>query len=107
MFLVLDEFRFSLFDMFTNSPCDGRCLSIFSVKTLIISVLFLLYSLRYFNWSLSSLISDSLLLNGFAKAYFRRRAEARRAEIISARPGSAWHASVLDEENIAVLKELY
>ena len=37
------------------------------------------------------------------KAYFRRRAEARRAEIISARLGSAWHASVLDEENIAVL----
>ena len=66
LLLVLDEFRFSLFDMFTNSPCDGRCLSIFSVKTLIISVLFLLYSLRYFNWSLSSLISDSLLLNGFA-----------------------------------------
>ena len=43
----------------------------------------------------------------FFKAYFRRRAEARRAEIISARLGSAWHASVLDEENIAVLKQLY
>ena len=39
--------------------------------------------------------------------YFRRRAEARRTEIISARLGSAWHASVLDEENIAVLKKLY
>ena len=43
----------------------------------------------------------------FIKAYFRRRAEARRAEIISARLGSAWHASVLDEENITVLKQLY
>ena len=41
------------------------------------------------------------------QAYFRRRAEARRAEIIPARPGSAWHASVLDEENIAVLKQRY
>ena len=30
-----------------------------------------------------------------------------RAEIISARLGSAWHASVLDEESIAVLKQLY
>ena len=40
----------------------------------------------------------------FFKAYFRRRAEARRAEIISARLVSAWRASVLDEENIAVLK---
>ena len=43
----------------------------------------------------------------FDKAYFRRRTEARRAEIISARLGSAWHASVLDEENIAVLKQFY
>ena len=41
------------------------------------------------------------------KAYFRRRAETRRAENISARLGSAWHASVLDEENIAVLKQFY
>ena len=37
-------------------------------------------------------------------AYFRRRAEARHTEIILVRVGSAWHASVLDEENIAVLK---
>ena len=42
-----------------------------------------------------------------AKAYFRRRVEARRAEIISVRLGSAWHASVLDEERMAVLKQLY
>ena len=41
------------------------------------------------------------------KAYFRRRAEASRPEIILARLGSAWQASVLDEENIAVLKQLY
>ena len=41
------------------------------------------------------------------KAYFRRRAEIKRAENISARLGSSWHASVLDEENIAVLKQLY
>ena len=41
------------------------------------------------------------------KVYFRCRAESRRAENISARLGSAWHASVLDEENIAVLKQLY
>ena len=42
-----------------------------------------------------------------SEAYFRRRAETRRAENISARLGSAWHASVLDEENIAVLKQFY
>ena len=42
-----------------------------------------------------------------SKAYFRRRAEASCAEIISARLGSAWHASVLDEENIVVLKQFY
>ena len=42
-----------------------------------------------------------------SKAYFRRGAEARCAEVISARRSSAWHASVLDEENIAVLKQLY
>ena len=41
-----------------------------------------------------------------AQAYFRRHAEARRAEVISARLGSAWHASVLVEENIAMLKQL-
>ena len=41
------------------------------------------------------------------KAYFRRRAEARRAEVISASLGPPWHASVLGEENIAVLKQLY
>ena len=41
------------------------------------------------------------------KTYFGRIAEARRAENISARLGSACHASVLDEENIAVLKQLY
>ena len=41
------------------------------------------------------------------KVYFRRRAEATRAEIISARIGSAWHASVLDKEGIAVLNQLY
>ena len=37
-------------------------------------------------------------------AYFKRCGEARRAEIISARLGLAWHVSVLDEENIAMLK---
>ena len=41
------------------------------------------------------------------KVYFRRRAEGRRAEIISSRLGSDWHASVLDEECISVLKQLY
>ena len=45
-------------------------------------------------------------LNTFSSAYFRRRAEIRRAENISPRLGSAWHATVLDEENIAVLKLL-
>ena len=40
-------------------------------------------------------------------AYFRRRAEARRAEIFSAQLGLTWHASVIDEESIAVLKQLY
>ena len=49
----------------------------------------------------------SLKLFDHGKVYFRRRAEARCAEIISAPLGSAWHASVLDEENIAVLKQLY
>ena len=39
------------------------------------------------------------------QAHFRRRAETRRAENISARLRSAWHACVLDEENIAVLKQ--
>ena len=42
-----------------------------------------------------------------SKAYFRGGAEGRRAEVISARLGSAWHASVLDEENMAVLKQIY
>ena len=41
------------------------------------------------------------------KAYFRRRAETRRAENISARLGSAWHAPVLGKENTVVLKQLY
>ena len=40
-------------------------------------------------------------------AYFRRSAESRRAEVILARFCSAWRASVLDEESIAVLKQLY
>ena len=42
-----------------------------------------------------------------SKAHFKRCAETRRAENISARLGSAWHASVLGKENIAVLKQLY
>ena len=42
-----------------------------------------------------------------SKAYFRRPAEARSAKIISARLGLAWYAFVLDEKNIAVLKQLY
>ena len=58
-------------------------------------------------------IADVLIIQKFqmsvslSKAYFRPCVEARRAEIISARLGSAWHASVLDEENIAVLKQFY
>ena len=40
-------------------------------------------------------------------AYFRRSAEIKRAENISARLGSAWHASILDKKNMAVLKQLY
>ena len=59
--IVSDEFRFFLFDIVTVG--DSRCLSIFSVKTLMILVLFSLCSLRYFNCSLSSLISDLLLLH--------------------------------------------
>ena len=49
-------------------------------------------------------------INQFARpdnAYFRCRAQTRHAENISARLGSGWHATVLDEENIAVLKQLY
>ena len=65
-FLVSDEFRFFLFYMVSNSLCDSRFLSIFSAKNLIIPVLFLLSSLRYFNLSLSSFMSDLLLLTGFA-----------------------------------------
>ena len=42
-----------------------------------------------------------------SKAYSRRRAEVRRAEVISARLGSAWHASLLGEESIAALKQIY
>ena len=42
-----------------------------------------------------------------SKVYFRRRPETKRPENISARLGSAWHASVLDKENIAVLKPIY
>ena len=41
------------------------------------------------------------------RSWYRRRAEGRRGEIISARLGSAWHVSVLDEQSIAVLKQLY
>ena len=40
-------------------------------------------------------------------AYFRRRAEIRRTENISVRLGSTWYATLLDEESIAVLKQLY
>ena len=56
-----------------------------------------LFSLRHVPRTLESL----------ATAYFRHHAEARRAEIILARLGLAWRASVLDEENIAVMKQLY
>ena len=52
-------------------------------------------------------LKKRLISKIYSKAYFRRRAKARRAEIISARLGSAWDASVLDEESIAVLKQLY
>ena len=41
------------------------------------------------------------------KAYFRRRAETRRAENISAQLGSTCHGSALEKENIAVLKQVY
>ena len=41
------------------------------------------------------------------QVYFRRRAEIWRPKNISARSGLAWYATVLDEENIAVLKQLY
>ena len=34
-------------------------------------------------------------------------AEIRCAENISARLDSAWHSTVLDKENVAVLKQLY
>ena len=39
--------------------------------------------------------------------YFKRCAEIWCAENISARLGSAWPATVLDKENIAVLKQRY
>ena len=40
------------------------------------------------------------------KAHFRRRAETRRAEKILAWLSSAWHASILDDGNLAVLKNI-
>ena len=40
-------------------------------------------------------------------AYFRRRAETRRTENLSARHSSAWHVSVLDEENLVLPNQLY
>ena len=40
------------------------------------------------------------------ETYFRGSAETRRAGNISTRLGSAWHAYVLDKENIAMLKQL-
>ena len=54
-----------------------------------------------------ALFTNILKIYELPKTYFRRRAETRYAENISARLGLAWHASVLDEENIAVLKQLY
>ena len=42
----------------------------------------------------------------YSQAYFRRLAETRPAESISVRLVSAWHASLLDEDNKAVLKQL-
>ena len=53
------------------------------------------------------LFTNILKIYELPKTYFRRRAETRYAENISARLGLAWHASVLDEENIAVLRQLY
>ena len=52
-------------------------------------------------------INHNLVATQYFKAYFRRRAATRRTENISARLGSVWHASILDEENIVVLKQLY
>ena len=52
-------------------------------------------------------ITHNLVVRQCFKAYFRCRAAARRTENISARLGSVWHASILDEENIVVLKQLY
>ena len=46
-------------------------------------------------------------LSEASKACFRRRAETRGADNISARLGLACHTSVLDKENIAMLKQLY
>ena len=49
-------------------------------------------------------------INQFARpdnAYFRCRAQTRHAENSSARLGSGWHATILDEENMALLKQLY
>ena len=40
------------------------------------------------------------------KTHFRRWAETRRAENISAWLGSAWHFSISDEENLAGMKQL-
>ena len=41
-----------------------------------------------------------------SKVYFRRRAETRCAQNISAQLSLAWHARVLRKENLAVLKQL-
>ena len=54
-----------------------------------------------------SLFTNILKIYELRKTYFRRSAETRCGENISAQLGLAWHASVLDEENIAVLKQLY
>ena len=42
-------------------------------------------------------LQDADRFSGFPNAYFRRRAEAKRAEVFSAWLGAAWHACILDE----------
>ena len=65
------------------------------------------FSFTIFLLMFFALFTNILKIYELPKTYFRRHAETRCAENISARLGSAWHASVLDEENIAVLKQLY
>ena len=57
----------------------------------------------FFGISWSHICSEQVI----SQAYFKCRAETRRVKKISVRLSLAWHASVLDGENLVVLKKLY